>query len=341
MSGKALKAVFAGITELFPARFVNPGMLPQVGRVFKVGIEGKDAPENYDFLVSLPELETSLHAALTRSQKRLSGGKIISLQLSPSFFLITPHNIPKKAARDLNAMLSLFIRQNTPFSIDEIVWRYRKGKQSAGVVSIEQFIIKKQTLDALNKAVGKAGLRLKSIGLVASELVFQDHTRAVLSGHRVWHGLGLLAFSLTLGFALLASYFNYQNRTETLATITAENSILQDMALALREAAQSQESEAAHIVLFLNRLGNDRKLLQIIEALTHELPDTTWLSQFNLRQGAVRMAGFSTDDPSALVIKLAQVPDFEQVVLSGPITRDQRLEQNRFEMTFRLVGLDE
>ncbi|MBL1437656.1 MAG: PilN domain-containing protein [Rhodobacteraceae bacterium] len=341
MSGKALKTVFAGIAGLFPARFVNPGMLPRVGRVFSVGIEGKDAPAGYDFLVSLPELETSLHAALTRSQKRLSGGKIISLQLSPSFFLVTPHNIPKKAARYLNAVLSLFIRQNTPFSSGEIVWRHRKVKQSAGAVSVEQFIIKTQTLDALNKAVSKAGLRLKSIELVASDLVFQDHAHAVLRGHRVWRSLGGLAFSLAVAFALLSSYFNYQNRVEALATITAKNGVLQDRAVALREAAQSQESEAAHIGLFLDRLGNERKILQIFEALTHELPDTTWLSQFNLRQGVVRMAGFSTDDPSALVIKLAQNPDFEQVVLSGPITRDQHLGQNRFEMTFKLVGLDE
>jgi len=333
---KLTLGMLKGLSQLFPPWLTNPGLMGSVGRDVKIGLKGVDPETDYEFLILRSDSSATLE---NRAKSR--GPRIINVQLSPSFFLETTHTFPINAAGDIKAALALHIRQNTPFSAQDIVWRYQIGSKHKGMMTAKLFIIKRHVLEMLLEALSGAGMQVKSIQLEHSGLAFLDRTHDVIPAQRFWRRFGQGAFVLSILAVLATGYANYQKRTEKLGQITHETARLQDYAIGLREKATAQQAEATKIASLMQRLNQDRQILHSLSSLTELLPDTTWLAQLAVRQKDVRLAGFSTDDPSNLVPTIENSPQFSQVLLSGPVTRDQRLGQNRFEMAMSLEFTDE
>ncbi len=319
-----------GLGRLFPAWFTNPGLLGTVGQDVGLGQAGHDSEKAFDML---------LGEGMSAPKRRVA--KIVNLHLSPSFFLKIELLFPKKALGEVAQAMALHIRQNTPFSESEIVWRYKVQKRDATTVLVMLYILKKPVLESVCGMFESMGARVRMVHLQNTGLMFFDNTPAIIPAQKFWQRITKAALVLAAIAALSASYFNYQKRAEVLARIKAENIALQEKALALREARTAQETEATRIASFLSRLQKDREVLALITSLSNLLPDSTWLAQLTLRRSDIRLAGFSTDDPSNLIIKLEESPYFRQVVLTGPITREPRLGQNRFEMALALEAPDE
>lgn len=339
VNNKIINAVFSslkGLGRLFPPWFTNPGLIGTIGRNMRVGLKNTDPDTAYDLLI-LPADK----APVLIDKAMLRGARIVNLQLSPAFFLETKHSFPKKAAAEIEAALALHIRQNTPFSAQDIIWRYTICKKDKTTLTASLFIIKKEVLDAICDTFASSGLKVRSAQHEVNQLVILDQTSQIFPAQRFWRRLAQASFFLAIILASAASYFNYQHRVERLGQISHETALLQDQAIALQDAAAAQQGEAMQIASFLTALNHDRQILAIIGNLTTLLPDTTWLAQLSLRRKDIRFAGFSTEDPSNLVIIIEASPDFSHVLLSGPVTRDSRLGQNRFEMALALETNDE
>ncbi len=62
------------------------------------------------------------------------------------------------------------------------------------------------------------------------------------------------------------------------------------------------------------------------------LPDHTWLMQFAWRDGGVRLSGYSAR-PSSLIGLLEQSALLSGVAFSAPVTMDQRVGLERFNVS--------
>ena len=65
------------------------------------------------------------------------------------------------------------------------------------------------------------------------------------------------------------------------------------------------------------------------------MPDDSWLLQFTVRGGELRLAGYS-DDPSNLIRLLDASPNLTDVGFGAPVTRDQRIGKDRFNLTAKI-----
>ncbi|MCF6273256.1 MAG: PilN domain-containing protein [Rhodobacteraceae bacterium] len=299
-------------------------------------MKGIDRETGFDVLINLENIEESLSDIL---QKRRY--KIASVQLSEAFFLSVPHRFPKNARGSIGNALALYIRQNTPFTPRDIIWKFRLEKPASQMIVARQFIIKTEVVQSLLHGFGNAGVRVIDMRLYRSPLVFLDQSRQVAKTHHLWQALGRVAIIGALSLAALSAYNNYQSRLETLASLRANTKTLQDQAIALRDGLSRQEDSNAQLITLLDQINTDRRALKVLSNLTSIFPDTVWLAQVSFRQSDVRLAGFSSVAPSTLIAPLANSPVFQEAQLSGPVVRDQRLEQDRFEMSLKVDNTHE
>lgn len=335
------KHILGGFGDLLPARLINPGGLSSVGHDLRVGVLGIDDKVENDILVNPKELQTTLPVALAQWQNQHRKDQILIVRLSAAFFLEMNHALPMRSKADIEAALTLYLTQNTPLNLTEIVWRSQTHPQSGNVVTVRQYIINSYVLDEIRVGIEAAGFKVKEIWLKGSNLNFLDNSREVFRTHFFWRRLSFAALILAAFVSSISIYINYQRRELTLAQIEAEIGSLGDHAVALRQDVSVRQESELRIIELANKLRADRQALEVLSALTELIPDGTWLTQLSITRGNVRIAGFTDVAPSSLIIELEQSPLFSEVRLSGPVVRDQRLEQDRFEMALALAGRDE
>ena len=103
---------------------------------------------------------------------------------------------------------------------------------------------------------------------------------------------------------------------------TAEVADLDQRLAALQDKRQFISAEK------LNRMPS----IELLDEVTRRLPDSSWLLQFTFREEDLRVAGYA-DDPSQLIRLLEQSPVLSDVRFASPVTRDPRVEKDRFNLS--------
>jgi len=119
------------------------------------------------------------------------------------------------------------------------------------------------------------------------------------------------------------------------ARLAATEQALDEVRTAAQEANALQERVAA--LLGRTRLLTGRKIdrpsaTAILAEVTRLLPDHTWVLKFALRENQVTVAGYSAQ-PASLIAILEASPMFAEVRFSSPVTLDQRVGLERFNLS--------
>jgi general secretion pathway protein L len=145
-----------------------------------------------------------------------------------------------------------------------------------------------------------------------------------------WRGIRRLLRVRVVGFMalLLLPRGQLQPRAEHLAAQLDAPKAAAERAAAVRD--ELQRLEAGRDYLDEQRLLAD-EVLSILDELTRLLPDSTWLSRFELIGTRVRLEGESAE-ASALIGLLEQSRTLHNVSYASPITSNPRTEKDRFSL---------
>jgi len=136
-------------------------------------------------------------------------------------------------------------------------------------------------------------------------------------------GLAVIALSLGIGF-----HRTIQNRT--LIRDLDENMQALKVPVAKVQSLRDQADELEKRIKSVEELLGQRDMnLEILQELTTILPADTFLSTYNYRDGAIRIAG-SSGSSSDLISKLEDSPLLEDVAIRGSIFKDPRTGKDRF-----------
>jgi general secretion pathway protein L len=127
---------------------------------------------------------------------------------------------------------------------------------------------------------------------------------------------------------VLSPLGNHPPRAEHLAAQLDAPKAAAERAAAVRD--ELQRLEAGRDYLDEQRLLAD-EVLSILDELTRLLPDSTWLSRFELIGERVRLEGDSAE-ASALIGLLEQSRTLHNVSYASPITSNPRTEKDRFSL---------
>lgn len=158
---------------------------------------------------------------------------------------------------------------------------------------------------------------------------------AMLREQRMRRAIGWSAVGLTTAsvLAVVMLVLVWQRTEATLETVEREVTDLRAKLTATGPVISLADREVASI---FNRRLNTPVAVLALDALSASLPDDTWLSEFRMAEGRIRMSGVSRS-VSRLVPLLEASPSFAEATFFAPTTRLPNNQGDRFHLDAKLL----
>jgi general secretion pathway protein L len=241
---------------------------------------------------------------------------------------------PADARPRLDRILEFEIARHFPFPAERVYFRHRLiGRLGPGdALTVEIVAVPRETVDGIRDVLGQAGLRIGGVAVFTgahAEPVFLP----IAASHRTrQHSSAARPLAFAAMFAAIAAAISWPLAQQArLAAIERELAALKPQAEAALRAGEAQRREAERTATVL-RLRNARPpLVAVLDRLSRDVPDGSWLLSLSIAGREVVMDGLS---PSAATIALAleKSRDVTGIVFRSPITRDPTTGLEHFQL---------
>jgi len=303
-------------------------------------IVGQVVARNYQRIESIDVLEAGLPArpSLISAALRKPGMSAdrLAVALAPNQVLIRRLDLPLTAPRNLHALVRHELERCQPLPTDQIYFDCRivSRDTSKHRMGVELAIVKKTPVDRAVAMLAGWGIVPRIVGLRDQGgwpvNFFRDsrkHRRMRISPSGL---LLILAVALS-GFAVKAEFDRHDAYAEKLqAAAAVAKAAANDV-----EAKHGQANEIADRLKFISGVLRNGPPGPWLEAVTHALPDGTWVVDVERHGQSVRLRGYSKD-ASALIGLLDASPSLSNARFTAPLTPGGSPGTERFDLTLDL-----
>ncbi len=134
-----------------------------------------------------------------------------------------------------------------------------------------------------------------------------------------------------------ALYLPLKHDREVLAVLEARLAQVRAEAIQADALKTQVEKILERSRFVVERKRNEHSLTELLDEATRVLPDHTWVLKFGVRDGRLTLSGYSAR-PSSLIGLLEQSEMLSEVRFSSPVTMDQKIGLERFNLTAALSG---
>jgi general secretion pathway protein L len=262
----------------------------------------------------------------------------VSLVLAANAYLLRRLTLPRAAQANLAEAVGYQLPQLTPFTASQLIYACGETPDSPaeGPISVWLVAVPRQrvarALALIDQAPPDGYLALRQPPAAGEdvELTWRLPEASSFSQHRVrlaW--LGLLG--LWLGVLGLHLYHQQQAQTrldEALDELRARAHEVGN----LRDRLAVAKAQADRLTALKQSAHSP---LVLLDALTEQLDDQTWLQGFDLRGGGLTLRGITTS-PATLIETLEASAMLQDVRFDAAITRDRRSQGDRFNINAKL-----
>lgn len=286
-----------------------------------------------------------LRRAVRRLTRKAGGaGSLVALRLPAEKGLRKTLVLPAAAESDLRQALRHQIDRQTPFTQDEIYFDYRIGSRDADAerLTVELTVVPKTVVDPALRMAEGWGLKPTIVDIAGD-----DHDRgagprlnllADLRRAEPRHGWALVNAALAVFALILLGVIVYIPLDHQ--RVEAARAASQLAAAKAEAGAVARQREDLERLIKEGRFLDDEKgraisVLAILDELTRLLPDDSWVFEFNVKNGGIRMSGQAAD-ASRLIALIDASPLFQTPAFRSPVTQDARTGLERFTLAFAL-----
>src|SRR5437763_12119753 len=273
----------------------------------------------------------ALRAALTTARRR----RAVVVEIPPECVLSKVVNLPAGAQRELDRILEYEIGRHFPFPAERVFFRHRVLGRGAAAgdagLAVEIVAVPRETVGAIVDELAYAGVRPSGIAVTSGGSDVSLFLPAAVLGAAPAPPVSrrLVVAVGALGVAALVSWPVAQQ--VRLGAIERELATLKPRAGAVLRARGEQQKSADRGAA-IQRLRSGRPpLIGLLDTLTREVPDGSWLMSLSINGREVVLEGLS---PSAATIALAleRNPGFSGIVFRSPITREPSSGLEHFQL---------
>jgi len=262
----------------------------------------------------------------------------ISLALGPNEYLLRRTTLPRAAQGNLAEAVGYQLPQLTPFPASQLIYACGETADSPpeGQLSVWLVAVPRQRIAPALALIGQTPpegylpLRDPPAAGAPLELAWRLPEVSTFSRHRMrlaWLGLA------GLWVGVLGLHIYHQQQAQTSLDQTLES--LQARALRVGELRDRLAAAEAQVAKLATLKQSTYSMLAVLDALTEQLDDQTWLQGFDLRDGRLTLRGISAA-PAVLIETLEASPVLQDVRFEAAITRDGRSQGDRFNISARL-----
>lgn len=268
-------------------------------------------------------------AGLRERAIEVFGGKglprSVNVTLAEGRFLrrkLADNRIPLGRAQ---AMAELDVETQTPFRLGDVYILFAEPLPSDQ--GTHYFLVRRDALDPLLDAVQGARCRLGALafeedGMIRPACDFAVEGLASGPGplfrnaRKYAFGLGCAALLAATGYNISAAF------ADALSSADAAIEALEPRAVAARRAFKARADFLDRVEAIHAEHSAYMPVSRLVEELSYVLPDTTYLTSLSVRQGRVKIAGFSEDAAALIALveesKVFDNPRFLSAVAKAP-----------------------
>ena len=255
--------------------------------------------------------------------------------------------LPLAALENLREVLAFEMDRHTPFKADEVYFDYHllSTDRAAMRLNVDLAVVTRERADEAVQCLDNWSLDPERLeidgGLEGQSTQFNLLPTSMIraNGGRFQRltAIGVITACILLAVAV---YVPISHKQETLKLVEARLSTARAEA-AEANALSEQVGELLNRGQFVVERKNKRPTVaELLNEVTEILPDDTWLIQFGWRGDRLVLAGYSAS-PSSLIGLLEQSELLMEVRFSSPVTVDQRIGLERFNVSATVLGTDE
>jgi len=262
----------------------------------------------------------------------------IRLTLGPAEYLLQHLTLPRAAQAHLDEAVSYQLPQVTPFTADQLFYACGEAPDSPanGPLSVWLVAVPSQRIARALRLIGQPPpdnpLPIKIPPAPGEAITVSWSVREQAdSSHRRMR----IAWSVLLALWLAVLGLHTHNREQAQSTLELTRDELRARAVEvgrLRDRLEHANSQATWLV---QRREQAISPLMLLDALTQQLDDQTWLQGFELSGQRLTLRGISSS-PAALLETLEASKLLRDVKFEAAITRDGRGQGDRFSISARL-----
>lgn len=317
-------------------------MFRQITRILHALVASRPVAKNLRLLsadnVVVGPHPGSLTAEVNLGRRSVFERRFVDVALPDELVLRRTINLPKLSKHRLRRAARLDLERIAPFNTSEVAYVVRQQTVSRGLVETEQVIVKHRTLDELRTQIEDTGRSVHRFWVKCAgvdTVIIDDVTRSFPARRWIQSAnlvvlAGLLIVAGTSWYApvqeALIRLGEARARQAELLTMTADaRGRLED----LRGAAE-QEADLNAIVL-------ERDLpLNLLATATELLPDEIWLTEVEIRNRQISLAGQSAIPIASEILRINEQNEDVMLSLTGPIAQMPDGEM-RFQLSMRTL----
>jgi general secretion pathway protein L len=270
--------------------------------------------------------------------ERLGSAAKVILLLPPQQVLRKVLSLPAATEAGMGNVLRFEMDRHTPFTGEQVYYGFRilERDRRHQRLQVELLVVLREYLDELLHRFDSLGVHPALVTLDEGTGRGSGQSINLLPGDRQRSRGGRLRgnrrLQIVAGLALVAlavfPLVQQQQRAERLEAELDAPKAAAERAAAVR--AELEQLEAGQRYLS-EQQAHAGEVLGILKELTTLLPDSTWLSRFELTGERVRLEGESAE-ASALIGLFEQSKTLQNFSYASPITSNPRTQKDRFSL---------
>jgi general secretion pathway protein L len=263
----------------------------------------------------------------------------IILRLPPTQVLSKVFTLPLMVEENLRQVIGFEMDQQTPFKADQVYYDFEVLKKNplTQQLTVRLTAVPRKLLDGILERLNTLGIPLDTIDVAetsfAINLLPPERRRPRKPTlQRLNLVLGLVALLLLTATVAIPLIRKAKRAEHLQAEITAVQKEAASVS-ALRKQLDELTQQASFLVEAKMKAP---VVIHVLDALTHLMPDGTWLYQFELNGKEVLMQGESPAS-STLIGLLETSPLFRNVTYRSPVTPNRVTGAERFNLSAEVV----
>jgi general secretion pathway protein L len=263
----------------------------------------------------------------------------IIVRLPPTQVLSKVFTLPLMVEENLRQVIGFEMDQQTPFKADQVYYDFEvlKKNPTTQQLTVRLTAVPRRYLDGILERLNMLGIPLDTIDVAEASfainlLPLERRQPRKPTLQRLNLVLGLLALLLLTAILAIPLMRKAEQEEHLQAEITAVQKEATSVS-ALRKQLDELTQQAGFLV---EAKVNAPVVIRVLDALTHLMPDGTWLYQFELNGKEVLMQGESPTS-STLIGLLETSPLFRNVTYRSPVTQNRVTGAERFNLSAEVV----
>lgn len=324
---------------------VHAAVLPSVERLYlelngPEVIASRGTSETYHQVGRYPLRAAALRHEQAQEVEGLAGRtREVVLCLPTDKVLVKTLTLPLAAEENLREVLGFEMDRQTPFSLEQVYYDHivtaRKPRKNA--LTLDLVVTPRLFLDDLLSKLKGIGFQLHQATICLEEtrqplpvnlLPAEDRQHRPDSARHLNLALGVLALVLLLGTIALPLV----NKLHAIHALEARVELATGKAELTRRLREEVEHLGTSSRFLLEKKQATPLVLEIVNELTHILPDNTWINRLDIKGQEVQIQGQSAS--AAALIPLVESSDrLHNPRFRSPVTKMPRSNTERFHLS--------